>query len=126
MLCDSNILIYGAEPDETRLDPFLHNPNACIASITRIEVLGFTGFEKLDAARKKRLSNLVASLVELPLNETIIQEAITLRRQRKMSLGDAIIGATALIYGLALVTRNTDDFKHLAGLQLINPYHQLA
>lgn len=39
-----------------------------------------------------------------------------------MKLGDAIIAATALGYGQALVTRNVDDFKHIVGLQLINPF----
>ncbi len=50
--------------------------------------------------------------------------AITLRQQRKMGLGDSIIAATALVHGLALVTRNVDDFKHVAGLALINPFDE--
>jgi predicted nucleic acid-binding protein len=37
-------------------------------------------------------------------------------------LGDAIIAATALVHGLTLVTRNVDDFKHIAGLELENPF----
>jgi predicted nucleic acid-binding protein len=39
-----------------------------------------------------------------------------------VSLGDALIAATALEQGLPLVTRNTDDFKWIAGLQLVNPF----
>jgi predicted nucleic acid-binding protein len=122
MLCDSNILIYAAEPDETRLDPYLEDPGACIASITRIEVLGFPGFDRLDEARQERLWAILVSLVELPLDERIIREAITLRRQRKIKLGDSIIAATALVHGLPLVTRNVEDFRHVAGLRIINPF----
>jgi len=41
-----------------------------------------------------------------------------------MKLGDAIIAATALEYGLPLATRNTVDFRHIDSLQIINPFDQ--
>ena len=39
-----------------------------------------------------------------------------------MTLGDALVAATALADGLTLVTRNVDDFKWIAGLSLLNPF----
>jgi len=39
-----------------------------------------------------------------------------------MSLADAIIAASALEYGVPLVTRNTADYSHVAGLTVINPF----
>jgi predicted nucleic acid-binding protein len=39
-----------------------------------------------------------------------------------MSMPDAYIAATAKTHRLALVTRNTNDFVDVAGLQLINPW----
>lgn len=39
-----------------------------------------------------------------------------------MKLGDAIIAATAVEYGVPLVTRNVDDFKHISSLRIINPF----
>jgi hypothetical protein len=33
-----------------------------------------------------------------------------------------LIYAAALAHDLPLVTRNVDDFKHIAGLKLINPF----
>ena len=122
MLCDSNILIYAADPVDTRCAPFAEHEDAAVASVTRIEVLGFPGFHNLSEDRRTRLREIVASIVELELNESVIQRAITLRQQKKMSLADAIIAATALAHGLPLVTRNVDDFKHIAGLKLINPF----
>ena len=122
MLCDSNILIYAADPDDTLCVPFTEDADATIAGVSRIEVLGFPGFGSLSEDRRTRLQALVASMVELEMNERVIQEAITLRQQKKMSLADAIIAATALVYGLPLVTRNVDDFKHITGLKLINPF----
>ena len=34
----------------------------------------------------------------------------------------AIIAATAMAHGIPLVTRNDDDFKHIPGLDLRNPF----
>jgi predicted nucleic acid-binding protein len=58
----------------------------------------------------------------LALEEPIIVRAIELRQERKMGLADAIIAATALVHQLPLVTRNVDDFNHIAGLEIINPF----
>ena len=122
MLCDSNILIYAADPDDTLCVPFAEREDASIAGVSRIEVLGFPGFGNLSEERRARLQEIVASMVELELNERVIQQAIVLRQLRKMSLADAVIAATALAHELPLVTRNVDDFKHIAGLKLINPF----
>ena len=83
-----------------------------IASVTRIEVLGFPRFGLRSGDQQARLRTIVASTVELALDEEVIRRAIPLRQQKKMSLADAIIAATALEYGVPLVTRNVDDFKH--------------
>ena len=122
MVCDTNILIYAAEPGDVVCAPFVESPDAVIASVTRIELLGFPGFGQLAPERQERLREIVATTVEVPLDDGIIRSAILLRQQRKMSLGDSIIAATALEFDVSLVTRNTDDFKHIAGLQLINPF----
>ncbi len=42
-----------------------------------------------------------------------------------LTVADANTGATALEYRVPLVTRNADDFKHIPGLQLINPFATL-
>jgi predicted nucleic acid-binding protein len=121
MLCDSNILIYAADPDDTCCAPYAQRDDAAIAVVSRIEVLGFHGFVNLSEARRARLREVVASMVELGMNEPVVQRAIALPQQKKMSLADAIIAATALVHALPLVTRNVDDFKHIVGLELINP-----
>jgi toxin FitB len=38
-----------------------------------------------------------------------------------MSLGDALIAATALAHQLTLVTHNTKDFEWVTGLALLDP-----
>nr|VFK53924.1 MAG: PIN domain-containing protein [Candidatus Kentron sp. TUN]VFK55822.1 MAG: PIN domain-containing protein [Candidatus Kentron sp. TUN] len=57
----------------------------------------------------------------LPVSYPIIEQAISLRQQRKMSLGDALIAATALAHDLELATANTNDFDWIEDLDVINP-----
>ncbi|MBK9017493.1 MAG: PIN domain-containing protein [Saprospiraceae bacterium] len=57
----------------------------------------------------------------LPITPAIIDKAIELRQQRKMSAGDAIHAATALMNNLELNTRNVADFSWIEGLQVVNP-----
>jgi toxin FitB len=52
----------------------------------------------------------------------VIQKSTLLRQQRKMTLGDSLIAATALIYNQTLITRNDKDFDWIDGLKLINPF----
>lgn len=56
------------------------------------------------------------------ITDSIAERAIELRKARRISLGDSFIAATALIHGLTLVTRNTNDFVHIKGLTLRNPF----
>ncbi len=72
------------------------------------------------------LELLVGSLPEIPLDEQIITRTIELRRQKKMSLADSIIAATALLHHLPLVTRNEADFSHIDELEIINPFSPQA
>ena len=39
-----------------------------------------------------------------------------------MSMGDALIAATALTHGLTVATRNVKHFEHLADLLVFNPW----
>ena len=48
--------------------------------------------------------------------------AVALRQQKRMTLGDAIIAGTVLLCELTLVTRNVDDFRWIAELNLLNPF----
>ncbi len=58
----------------------------------------------------------------LPLSDAVLEQAIKLRQAKKMTLGDALIAATALAHNRTLVTRNTKDFAWIAGLSLLDPF----
>ena len=58
----------------------------------------------------------------LPISNAVLDRAVLLRQIRRMTLGDAIIAATALVYDRTLVTRNIGDFLWIAELTVINPF----
>ena len=57
----------------------------------------------------------------LPVSQPVITQTIQLRQQRRMSLGDALIGGTALSRDLRLATHNTEDFAWVEELEIIDP-----
>lgn len=119
MLLDSNILIYGANGEDAALDAILDRTDLAVASVTRIETLGF---HRLSETERTWLETAFDRMEILPLDETVAARAIVLRQERKMGLADAIIAATALVHGLPLVTRNEEDFKDVTGLRVVNPF----
>jgi predicted nucleic acid-binding protein len=69
------------------------------------------------------IEEFVSLATILPLDRTVTQKAIELRRHnRKLKLGDTIIAATALVHQLTLITNNTKDFKDIQDLQIIDPH----
>ena len=55
------------------------------------------------------------------VTQDIIEYAIGLRQQKKMSLGDSIIASTAIVHKRTLVTRNIKDFLWIEDLKIHNP-----
>jgi toxin FitB len=119
MLLDSNILIYGAAGTDTRLDAILSRPDLAASVITRIETLGY---HRLTPVNRHWFEVAFSRMRILALDDAISERAIALRQARNMGLGDAVIAATALLHGLPLVTRNTRDFAHVTGLEVIDPF----
>ncbi|ASF47166.1 type II toxin-antitoxin system VapC family toxin [Methylovulum psychrotolerans] len=118
-LLDSNILIYSQLSEYAYLRPFIFDQDSAVSKITQLEVLGFHRLN--DEARQYFVSCFqFINLIEI--NNSIIDRAILLRQQRKMSLGDAIIAATALCYNATIITRNVKDFAEIAHLNVITPF----
>lgn len=112
-LADSNILIRGSSAPKHPLQVWLQSQLPAISVVTRIEVLGY---HRLRPDEDALLRMLLSSLDEYPISSQTAALAIDLRRQRKMSLGDALIAATCLEHGLKLATRNASDFDWIPGL----------
>ncbi len=119
MLLDTNIVIHACQPNGEWLSEWTDDPSAAIASVTRLEALGFPGISREEEAA---LRAFLADSICHALDDPVIERAISLRQVRRMGAMNAIIAATALTYDLTLVTRNTDDFKHVESLRLVNPF----
>ena len=118
MLLDSNIIIYAAEPGYDRVRQFVAEIDPVVSIISKVEVLGY---HKLSPENSEKLETLFSLLPVLPVTDDVIELAISLRQQRRMSLGDALIAGTALSYGLPIVTANVKDYEWVEGLEIINP-----
>jgi predicted nucleic acid-binding protein len=118
MLLDSNIIIGATRPEGGVLVGYVAQESACISIVTAIETLGF---HRLSEEEEQAIQAYLGELPQVPLNQAVASRAIALRKQRKMGLADAILAATALEWDIPLVTCNSEDFKHVAGLKVIAP-----
>lgn len=118
-LLDSNILIYAAEPPyKMLLAPYVKDRANAFSVISRVETLGFVG---ITSPQINYFESIFLLLHALPVEQDIIEKAIELKQSKKMKLGDALIAATALVYDIELITRNTEDFKNIRDLRIFNP-----
>jgi len=118
-LLDSNILIYANNPVYSNIKHYTNDLNNAVSIITKLEVLGFT---KITEEQKEYFNSIFCILNVYSIDNETIEIATSLRQKRKMSIGDAIIAATALQHNLVLVTRNIDDFSWIENIQLQNPF----
>ena len=121
MLLDSNIIIYAVSPDYDFLIDWMAQQDPRVSVISKLEVLGY---HQLSPEQFTWFTHFFDQVPLLPISDTIIDSAVQLRQQRRVSLGDAIIAATALVYQETLVTRNVSDFQWVNGLNLLNPIDQ--
>ena len=121
-LLDSNVIIgYLAgriPPPGMKVVSGIVDQRPQLSVISQIEVLRFNDTPENEAI----LTDFVDSSIILPLSNIVVQITIELCRRNRIKLPDAIIAATAQAENLVLVTRNTDDFKHIPDLQVLNPW----
>ena len=120
-LLDSNILIYSVKKEHLFLRTYITDTlvTSAVSVATVIEVLGY---HRLTTEDKKYFESCFALLDIFEVTKAVSDKAVQLRQQQKLSLGDSIIAATALVYDYELITRNIDDFKTIPTLKLVNPF----
>jgi predicted nucleic acid-binding protein len=115
---DTNILIdylKGSPNAKRELDAF---ETTYISLISWVEVL--VGAAEGD--EESEIREFLRRFRVHPVDEGVAERAVSIRREHKIRLPDAIIWATAQQLGILLVTRNTRDFPHNnPGIRV--PYH---
>ncbi|WP_416669652.1 type II toxin-antitoxin system VapC family toxin [Egbenema bharatensis] len=118
MLLDSNIIIYAAYPNQGAIRQFIRDNAPFVSIISYVEVLGY--HRLTDEARQFFVEFFETSEM-LPLTDEIAIQAVELRQQRRMTLGDSLIAGTVIVNNLTLVTHNRQDLEWISGLSLHDP-----
>lgn len=100
-----------------------------VSAITILELeLGVLSMERKDAAQGAMLRSWLDRQVlpefsgrTLPVDAAVAQRAARLHVPDRRGERDALIAATALVHGMAVVTRNVADFKP-TGVPTLNPW----
>ncbi|EIC21280.1 type II toxin-antitoxin system VapC family toxin [Thiorhodovibrio frisius] len=118
MLIDSNLVIYATQPRQPRLRAWLVEQATHYSVISRLETLGY---QQLSDAEARSINAILDQLERVDIDDIIVEQAIGLRRLRKMSLGDALVAASCLVHQLPLATANEKDFAWIDELAVNNP-----
>jgi predicted nucleic acid-binding protein len=83
----------------------------------------FLGFKSHTEKSFKKSSKFLEHADVIGLDDEIVENVISLKRNKIMKLPDAIIAATAKNNNWTLVTRNERDFRS-TGLNTYNPFSE--
>lgn len=117
-IIDANLIIYFANSGFEWLNNHIQTSDSFYAEATKIEVLGY---HKITPSAKAFFQIYFDSINALPLTSEIVEVAIELRQIKKMTLGDSILAATALMHDLDLYTHNVSDFMFVPNLRVVDP-----
>lgn len=105
-LFDTNILVDYLNAVLPAKNELLLYQEKAISVITWMEVMVGT-----DANNAKDTKAFLDSFLLIELDDAIANQAVTLRKDHRIKLPDAIVWASAQVNFMLLVTRNTKDFK---------------
>ena len=121
---DTNTAIYFLQqqfprPAEKFMDGLLQESPPCISVITEIELLCWKTTSEKDL---NVLHDFIRDALVIELEMPVKLKTADIRKKHNIKLPDAIIAATALVFGLTLITRNVKDFEKIPELSVLNPW----
>jgi predicted nucleic acid-binding protein len=116
---DTNAIIYylkGEAAAVSVLEPIFSQDVALyVSAITELELFSSTALTDADMSA---ISQLLTSVVIIPVDSRVARVAGHLRRAYRAKTADSAIAATALLTHTTLLTRNTQDFQRIPTLSL--------
>ena len=116
---DTNAIIYYLKGDSSASDVlteiFSQDATLYISAVTEVELLGFPNLSDFGSGQ---ILQFIDAIAVIPLDSQIARAAAQIRRSYRGGLADSVIAATAMFTGTKLLTRNTDDFKKISGLEV--------
>jgi hypothetical protein len=120
VVLDSNIIIYLSKGQLNIEDILERYDELCISIITYMEVMGF---RFSDEGERQIIQKLLDHFAFIYINAEIVEWVISIRKEKKIKLPDAIILATAKVLNCDLLTRNVRDFQAIVkGVGIIDPF----
>jgi tRNA(fMet)-specific endonuclease VapC len=119
-LCDTNIIIEFYKNNGKVVNELRHIGinQLAISVITQAE-LYYGAINKLELRKiRKHLEILTIFPVDIVVSTKFIELMETYSLSHKLSIPDALIASTALVYNLDLYTLNLKDFRFIEGLNL--------
>ncbi|MEP7111229.1 MAG: type II toxin-antitoxin system VapC family toxin [Ferruginibacter sp.] len=125
-LWDTNTAIYFLQQQFPRgaekfIDDLVKDEQPVISAITEIELLCWKTATEKDL---EVLHNFINDALVIESGQPIKLKTADIRKTHKIKLPDAIIGATALVYDLTLLSRNVSDFSNINGIKIINSWNK--
>ena len=125
LLIDTNDWVLAEKGANLSLARWASHGGACMSAITASELL--VGVERANSTQRRAqrgafVEHLLASIPILDFSSAVARTharmLAALPKSRTAGAHDALIAATAMHHGHALLTRNLADFKIFAGLKL--------
>ena len=117
---DTNTIIYYLKSEQAAvsvLEPvFAQDIALYVSAITELELFSFPALTDEDISA---ISQLLTSVVIIPVDSRLARFAGYLRRAYRLKTADSAIAATALLTHTTLLTRNTQDFQRIPTLSLV-------
>ena len=120
VLVDTDVLIWYLRGNEEAYKLIHSLPHICISSVTYMELVqGMRNKEELRILQKTLKQWNVKTIY---VNEEISAKALFFVEEyflsHSMQLADALIGATAAMYGMTLITANDKHYKIIKKLEM--------
>ena len=120
ILIDTDVLIWYLRGNKEAYTLIHSLPNFCISSVTHMELV--QGMRNKDELRTLQKTLKQWNVKTIYINEEISAKALFYVEEyflsHSMQLADALIGATATMYGIKLITANDKHYKIIKELEM--------